>query len=243
MEQFSRYEKQILFNPLNEDGQQKLANSTVGVLGVGALGTNISNLLVRAGIGKIIIADYDKIELVNLHRQMLFDEQNVGQYKAAVAAQKLKKINSQVEIEHHCVKVSEHNFKEIFGGVDLIMDATDNFTIRLLINQMCLDLDISWVHTGVTASSGQSMLVRPNKGPCYACLVPEEPDMNNYPSMDTDGILAVTVTTASSISVATAFKYLTDQIERSFLYYFDIWNMDSGKIKVERSVSCKYCNA
>lgn len=243
MNQFARYEKQMLFKPIGRDGQAKLARSRVGIIGIGALGTNLGNLCARSGVGNLILVDSDRVELSNLQRQMLFSEADVGSLKAAKAAEKLAEINSEINIEAFCQRLDCNNIYDIFKGCDLILDGTDNFPTRFIVNQMALKTKTPWVHTGVTASSGQSMLIVPGKTACLGCLIPELTDAANFPTVNNSGIINTIVTAMASISVATALRFLVEKHIDYSLKCFDIWEQRFDSVLLERNLDCPHCRS
>lgn len=238
----NRYDKQILFKEIGLDGQKILSKSRICIVGIGALGTNISNLLARAGIGYLKLIDYDKVELSNLQRQTLFSENDVGNYKADVSLNKLSQINSEISIKSEKIKITKENSTIHLSNFDLIFDATDNFETRFIINDYCLKSSTPWVHSGVTASSGQSMLIIPGKTACYECLVNEIPDVKNFPTVHNSGIIASIVSIIASISVSTGIKYLIDKKTDCSLKYYDAWTHNFQKFDIQIEKSCKACS-
>ncbi|GAB4285214.1 MAG: hypothetical protein Kow0029_31980 [Candidatus Rifleibacteriota bacterium] len=241
MSNLERYEKQTLFSKIGISGQKKLLSSRVGILGCGALGTNLANILCRSGVGEIIIADRDRVELSNLQRQMLFNENDVGLPKAIRAARRLCKINSDIKIEGFFQSVDRSNFRQIFSECDLIFDATDNFPARFMLNEACLESGIPWVHSAVTASCGQSMLFIPGKTACFGCLVPEYTESESFPTVHNSGILTSTVTALTSISALTGMRFLIEKKADPVMIFLDIWETRIDKMKVKTDESCKYC--
>jgi adenylyltransferase/sulfurtransferase len=152
---FERYQKQLLFKPIGLKGQQRLNKSQVGILGIGALGSNLASICARSGVGKLVLVDSDRVELSNLQRQMLFDEADVGLGKAICAADKLSRINSEISIEAFSERLDARNFRDLFGSCDLLLDGTDNFASRFVLNQQAIASGIPWIHSAVTAASGQ----------------------------------------------------------------------------------------
>ena len=150
----NRYSRQEILQNIGEEGQKKLRESHVLIVGCGALGTTAANNLARAGIGKISILDRDFVELNNLQRQMLFDETDVGEPKAVAATKKLKLINSGIEVEPIVKDLNHTNVEEIIKNVDLVLDGTDNILIRMLINDVCVMEEIPWIYTGAIGTSG-----------------------------------------------------------------------------------------
>ena len=241
MNNFERYEKQLLFKPIGLNGQKILSDSKVGILGVGALGTHILDNLARTGIGEIHIADSDQIELSNLQRQILFTEGDVGSYKVQAAKNKIEQINSEVNVICNVTRVNSQNFNQIFNGLDLIFDATDNFETRFLLNDMAIKYGFPWLHSGVTASNGQSILFIPGKTACYRCIVKDLPNMQEFPTVHNSGILNSIVNIISSISSASALKYLLDNKPDFSLKYYDAWDHIFHKFDYKNSSDCEHC--
>lgn len=241
MNQFERYEKQILFKPCGLEGQKKLRKTRIGILGVGALGSNLAGMAARSGFGHITLVDNDRVELSNLQRQTLFDEADVGSYKATRAAEKLSAINSDISIEAFVQRVDEKNFSDLFASCDLIFDASDNFATRFLINKKALELGIPWVHTGVTASYGQSMLIIPFKTACFGCIIPEYVETESFPTVHNSGILITTVTALCSTSMTTALRYILSKEFDNFMIAQDVWENRFDKIQIERNLNCNHC--
>src|SRR5258708_7657924 len=179
-----RYSRQVRFPALGEEGQRKLVGSRVTVCGCGALGTVLANHLVRAGVGRVRIVDRDFIETHNLQRQILFDEQDVADNlpKAEAAARKLRLINSQVAIEPVVTDIDHTNILDLVGDADLILDGTDNFETRYLINDAAVKLGKPWIFGGVIGSEGQTMTVVPGRTPCIRCLIQTTPPPGMTPT-------------------------------------------------------------
>jgi adenylyltransferase/sulfurtransferase len=240
-----RYRKQILLRELGHDGQKKLSASKAVVMGCGALGSVISSTLTRMGVGTIIIADRDYIETDNLHRQILFDEDDVkaGHPKAVAAALKLKKINSSVKIEPLVTDIRTDNIEEIIAGADCVVDGTDNFETRFLINDACYKLGIPWVYGGVVGTSGMTCTILPDDGPCFRCFLRDLPPPGTTATCDTSGVLATAVSVIASIEATEAVKILSgrkDQVNGS-LITFDIWSGSFQSLKMKRDKNCPLC--
>ncbi len=240
---FERYQKQLLFKPIGLKGQQRLNRSSVGILGIGALGSNLASICARSGIGRLILVDSDQVELSNLQRQMLFDESDIGSSKAISAADKLSRINSDINIEAFCERLDARNFKDLFGSCDLLLDGTDNFASRFILNQQALDHGIPWVHSAVTASSGQSMFIMPRKTACLRCLIPEVDTVSDFPTVHNSGIITPIVTIIASISAATAIRYLVEKYIDNNLKYYDAWDHRFNSFAVSRNDSCPHCRS
>ena len=222
-----RYARQIRFTPLGDEGQQRLLASRVLVCGCGALGSVLANTLARAGVGKLRIVDRDFVETTNLQRQVLFDEEDVAANlpKAIAAANKLRRINSEIEIEPIVADVDHANILNLLEGVDCLVDGTDNFETRFLINDAAIKLGIPWVYGGSIGAGGQTMTILPGETPCLRCLITEAPPPGTTETCDTAGILGPIVNVIASIQAAEAIKILSghrEAVQRSLLV-FDVW--------------------
>ncbi|HLR08026.1 MAG TPA: ThiF family adenylyltransferase [Bacillota bacterium] len=221
----TRYSRQMLFSPVGEKGQEEISNSTVLIVGAGALGTVISSHLVRAGVGKIRLIDRDYVELSNLQRQMLFDEADVKKAlpKAIAAKNKLEEINSNVIIEAIVSHVNHENISAFVQDVDVILDGTDNFTTRYLLNDISFKHNIPYAYGGIVSSRGMTAFFLPNETPCLRCMV--KTGAGNGQTCDTVGVISPAVDMVASLQVTEALKYLTGNhvyLRRS-LTTFDLW--------------------
>ncbi|MGO9111737.1 MAG: ThiF family adenylyltransferase [Thermoguttaceae bacterium] len=223
----SRYARQMRYAPLGEEGQRRLAASRALICGCGALGSLLANTLVRAGVGTVRLVDRDFVELSNLHRQSLFDEADVaaGLPKAVAAAEKLRKINASVEIEPMVAHVGPENVEPLCEGMDVILDGTDNFETRYLLNDAAVHLNLPWVYGGCVGAEGQTMTIVPGETGCLRCLLPECPPPGSTPTCDTAGVLAPIVGVIASIQAQEAIKILSGNrsaISRQ-LTVIDLW--------------------
>ena len=222
-----RYVRQMRYPHLGEEGQRRLAASRALICGCGALGSLLANTLVRSGVGKVRLVDRDFVELSNLHRQTLFDEADVaaGLPKAVAAAEKLRTINSSVEIEPVVAHVGPENVESLCAGVDVILDGTDNFETRYLLNDAAVHLNLPWVYGGCVGAEGQTMTILPGETGCLRCLLPECPPPGSTPTCDTAGVLAPIVGVIASIQAQEAIKILSGNraaISRQ-LTVIDLW--------------------
>lgn len=243
MKRFERYEKQLLFKPLGIEGQKKLAKTRLAIIGIGALGTSMASLCARSGIGNLVLIDSDRVELSNLQRQILFSEADLGNLKAATAAAKLANINSDINIEAFSLRLDESNAADLCQGCDLILDGTDNFPTRFIVNKLAVRTLTPWVHTGVTASSGQSMLIIPGTTACLGCLIPDEPQTADFPTVQNSGIISPVVVAMAAISVTTALRFIVEKHIDYSLKYFDIWEQRFENIRIERNLDCHHCRS
>ena len=239
-----RYERQVLVPELGEDGQRRLLDSKVAVLGCGALGSNQSTLLVRAGVGHVRIADRDRLEPNNLHRQVLFDEDDfrAQRSKARAAAAKLRRINSGVVVEDHFVEVDAGNIEALVEGMDLVLDGADNFELRYLVNDACLAAGIPWIYGGVIGTVGMTLPILPGRGPCLRCLFPDPARAGALPTTATDGVLNTAPAFIATLQVTQAYQVLLDpDLEPTSLLHVDLWTRSFRHLEVKRDPDCPAC--
>jgi molybdopterin-synthase adenylyltransferase len=245
--QSSRYARQMRFAPLGVEGQRKLLDSTALVVGCGALGSVIANTLARAGVGKLRIVDRDFLELNNLQRQVLYDEDDVsaGLPKAIAAKNRLARINSGVEIEAVVADVDHTNIERLLGGANCLIDGTDNFETRFLLNDAAVKLDVPWIYGGCLGAEGQTLTILPGETPCLRCLMPDPPPPGSSPTCDSAGILATIISVIASIEANEALKILSghrEAISRTWTV-LDLWDNALRQIKLDqtRTDDCPCC--
>ncbi len=241
-----RYSRQVLFPGVGEEGQRRIRASRVLLVGCGALGSHIANNLVRAGVGKITIVDRDFLEMNNLQRQLLFDEDDVRASlpKAVAAANKLRKINSEVEVVSLVADVNPGNVEGLVRDADLVMDGTDNFETRYLINDACVELGKPWVYGGVLASYGTSMTIIPHETACLRCIFEEAPPPGTTPTCDTAGVLGSVVSVIANIECSEAIKLMVGARDRinNGMIWVDVWENSFEKIQGSQiSPNCPTC--
>jgi adenylyltransferase/sulfurtransferase len=241
----SRYARQIIFPDLGQAGQRRLLDATVVLIGCGATGTVIANHLVRSGVGRLRIIDRDFIELNNLQRQLLFDEQDMaeGLPKAEAARRKLARINSAITVEGIVADVTADNILDLLAGADLAMDGADNFEARFLLNDACVQLGLPWIYTGVIASYGMTMTIRPGATACLRCLLGQMPAPGTAPTCDTAGVLAPSVSVVASIAAGEALKLLAGfgELNTGSLLNFDLLDNSLERFEVLRRPDCPAC--
>ncbi|MFM8636012.1 MAG: ThiF family adenylyltransferase [Planctomycetia bacterium] len=205
-----RYSRQVRFGPLGDDGQEKLSRSRVVIVGCGALGGASAMALARAGVGSLRLIDRDLPEISNLPRQVLFDEQDVrdGVPKAVAAKRRLERINGAVAIEAEVADLTRHTADRLLGGADCIVDGTDNFEARFLVNEFACREGIPWVHGGAIGAEGRVLPVRPGETACLRCLIPEPPAAGVLPTCETAGILGPAALVVGAVQAAEAIKLL-----------------------------------
>lgn len=241
----NRYSRQTLFKPIGNAGQALLKDAHVVIIGCGALGSPISETLVRAGVGKLTIADRDYVELSNLQRQQLFTEQDAleGTPKVVAAARRLKEIRSDCEIHTVLDHIDGPLLEEVADGADLIMDATDNFETRLLMNDVAWKKGIPWIYGACVGSSGTVFSFVPGETACFRCLLPVIPSVNE--TCDIAGIIAPAVQIVAARQAAEALKWLTGNKESMMtkLLHFDVWNNTQVEAGISRlrNKACETC--
>jgi adenylyltransferase/sulfurtransferase len=234
---WERYVRQVRFAPWGEQGQRRLAGSAAMVCGCGALGSMAANILVRAGVGRVRIVDRDFVETSNLQRQVLFDEDDVaGQLpKAVAAAEKLRRVNSEVCVEAVVADVEPGNVESLCRDVQVIVDGTDNFETRFLLNDVAVKHGIPWVYGGCLGAEGQTMTILPGETACLRCLMPDCPPPGTLPTCDTAGILAPVVGLIAAIEAMEAMKILSGNratVSRE-LTVVDLWRNQSRKLNLD----------
>lgn len=240
-----RYSRQILFAGIGAEGQKKLADSRIAIVGCGATGSALSSLLVRAGVGWVRVIDRDYIEPSNLQRQVLFDEQDAAESlpKAVAAARKLQQVNSDVTVDGQVADLTPANCEDLLEGVHLVLDGTDNFETRYLINDYAVANNLPWIYTAAVGSYGVTMNVLPGETACLACVFPESPN-GVVETCDTSGILNSAVNAVASLAVTEALKLLVgarDKLRRT-LISMDVWYNDRSEIRTDRPrAGCRAC--
>ncbi|WP_138417434.1 thiazole biosynthesis adenylyltransferase ThiF [Aquibacillus sediminis] len=240
-----RYSRQQLFKPIGPDGQQKIGKKHVLVVGAGALGTGNAEGLVRAGVGKLTIVDRDYVEWSNLQRQQLYVEADAEERmpKAVAAEKRLTQINAEVNIDARVLDVGVQELEQLVEGVDLIIDATDNFDIRMMVNDISQKFEIPWIYGACVGSYGISYTILPGETPCLHCLLETVPIGGM--TCDTVGIISPAVNMVVSYQLTEALKILVEDFQalRRKLVSFDLWNnqhtaINVDKIKKETCLSC-----
>lgn len=240
-----RYSRQVLFSGIGKAGQEKLEHKHVLIIGAGALGSGNAEIIVRAGIGKVTIVDRDYVEPSNLQRQQLYTEADAAEKlpKAAAAKNRLKEINSDVEINAIIGDANLELLQEIAPKVDLILDSTDNFETRMLLNDISQKYEIPWIYGACVGSYGMSFVVLPGKTPCMNCLLRAIPLQGM--TCDTGGIIAPAVQMVIAHQTAEALKILVEDWDavRTTFVSFDLWRNEYSNMKMTKAknVGCLSC--
>lgn len=247
MQSLSRYDRQTRLPGIGQPGQDRIRQSRVAVLGCGALGTVAADILARAGVGTLRLIDRDVVEWTNLQRQSLYYESDAaaGRAKAEVAAERLSQANSSVDYQPMVTDVNVDNITTILADIDLVVDATDNFNVRFLLNDFSLRNQIPWVHGGCVGTTGQVMFFTGLGKPCFRCLVPQPPPASAIATCDTAGVLGSATHAVASLQATEAIKWITGNRDaiRTGVWSLDFWHNRSREIAIPEalSASCPAC--
>lgn len=239
-----RYSRQILLRQLGLEGQHDLARHAVLVVGCGALGSHQAELLTRVGVGTVRVVDRDVVELSNLPRQTLFDEADVAarRPKAKAAALHLPRINADTTIDARVVSVDADTFGPLLEGISVVLDATDNFATRYVVNDVCVARGVPWIYGGVLETAGMTMAVVPGRTPCLRCIFPEPPVDGTVPTTATLGILNTLPALIAARQVTEAIKILLcPDAVNPHLVQLDLWSNEIRQLKVVREPGCPAC--
>jgi molybdopterin-synthase adenylyltransferase len=241
-----RYSRQVLFRGIGVEGQRKLGASRVTIVGCGATGSALASLLARAGVGTIRIIDRDYVEPSNLQRQSLFDEADAAESlpKAIAAARKIAAFNSAIVIEPHVADLTPANIEFLLQPAQIILDGTDNFETRYLINDFAVKNSIPWIYTAAVGSYGVTLNVLPGKTACLACIF-SDPPQGTFETCETAGILNSAVNLVASIAATEAVKLLVGAEERirHTLLSFDVWRNERAELAADKPLSgCRTCD-
>src|SRR5216110_241327 len=244
--QSERYSRQILFDGIGQAGQDRLLTARALIIGCGALGSAQAESLARAGVGRLRIADRDFVEFSNLQRQTMFTESDAADRlpKVIACARHIGEINSDIEVEPEIVDVNHSNIERLVKDCDVVLDGTDNFATRYLINDACIKHDVNWIYGAAVGSYGVTMTIRANQTPCLRCVFSEAPPAASAPTCDTAGVIMPIISIVAAVQVSEALKLLvrqTDSLHNS-LMQFDVWRNEWRRISLrERAPDCKTC--
>ncbi|MBA3715192.1 MAG: ThiF family adenylyltransferase [Pyrinomonadaceae bacterium] len=241
-----RYSRQILFKEIGEAGQLRLRESRVLLVGCGALGSAHAEMLARAGVGRLRLVDRDFVEESNLQRQTMFTERDARERlpKAIAAARRIAEINSDVNVEASVADFSHVNAERLVEGCDAVLDGTDNFTTRYLINEACVKQRRDWVYGAAVGSYGVTMTIRPRVTPCLRCVFPEMPPAGSAPTCDTAGVIMPIIAIVAAVQVTETLKLLTGRVDdlHGALMQFDVWRNEWRRIGPGRpAADCPVC--
>jgi len=240
-----RYSRQVLFSGIGVDGQRRLQTAKVAIVGCGATGSAVASLLARSGVGTLRIIDRDYVEPSNLQRQALFDEADAAESmpKAAAAARKIAAFNSQIAVDPRVEDLTPANIEPLLEGMDLILDGTDNFETRYLINDYAVKFSRPWIYAAAVGSYGVTLNILPGETACLACVFPDSPQ-GTFETCETAGILNSAVDLVASIEATEALKIMVGagaQLRRTLLS-FDVWRNERAEVRAESPrKGCRAC--
>ena len=242
--ELDRFSRQVMLEEIGYGGQLKLKKSKICVVGVGGLGNPITSRLVAMGIGNLRIVDRDVIELSNLHRQTMYDEDDVGQIKVETAAKKLQKLNPDCKIESLAISVNDYNAKEVIDGCDVVIDALDSVNARYALNKACVEKNIPFVTGAAVGVSGQAFTIIPKQSACYYCMFP---DLNEdtMPTCSIEGVHPSILSLVGGIEVAEAVKIILEKKPSlsDRILHIDLENLDFQNTKTFRAEECPICGS
>jgi molybdopterin-synthase adenylyltransferase len=241
--QLARYSRQVLFSGIGEDGQKKIGLAAVAIVGCGALGSFQAEILTRGGVGRIKLIDRDYVDFSNLQRQTLYDEADAENEtpKAIAASQRLQRLNRDVLIDSFVTDLTPSNGEELLNDCDLVLDGTDNFETRYLLNDISVKESIPWIYGAAIGSYGIVMPIAPGRGPCFACMFPEPPQ-GPQPTCDVDGVLGAVTATVAARQTALAFRLLVGwpdfecRVETT-----DVWTGKTAAVAAQLDPHCNVC--
>jgi len=242
-DQIERYSRQILLPGVGGKGQEKLLAAKVLIIGAGGLGSPVAAYLTGAGVGTLGIADSDNVELNNLHRQIIYSSEDIGREKAAAARIRLQKVNPDTKIIPYVVRLTSGNIMEIIKDYDVIVDGSDNFPTRYLVNDACVLAKKTLVHGAFFRFEGQAMVIKPNEGPCYRCLFSEPPPPGAVPSCQEAGVLGALAGVIGLIQATETLKLILSVGKPLIgeMIIFNALEMSFRKVKVPKDTSCPIC--
>jgi len=240
-----RYHRQMAFGEIGLTGQRALKEASALIVGVGGLGSWVAELLTRSGVGKLVIADDDKVDITNIHRQGLYDQSHAetSTPKVIAAAERLAAINSQVVVDPHQIRVGSGDLAALADRVDVIVDGTDNFHTRFIINDFSVKHSLPWIFAGVVSAEAQMMPVVPAATACLRCVLPEPPPPCADPTCRQAGVLGPAVTAIASMQAIEAIKILSGRTDAvsPHLTKIDFWTNRIQRINAAKSPDCPCC--
>ncbi len=242
--QYERYARHIVLDGVGEEGQNKLLNSKILIIGAGGLGSPALMYLASAGVGTIGIADADRVDLSNLQRQIIHTTENIGKPKVQSAKERIEAINPDVKVNTYNTFITSKNIKDIICGYDFIIDATDNFSSKFLINDACVMSKKPFVHGGIMGYRGQLMTYVPNKGPCYRCIFREVPPKGSIPDCKQIGIIGAVAGIIGNLQAMEAIKYIigTGELLVGYMMTYNAFKTEFRKVKLPTDTNdCPVC--
>lgn len=242
-DQLERYSRHILLKDVGIEGQEKILDAKVFIVGAGGLGAPVALYLAAAGVGKIGIADFDTVDLSNLQRQVIHFTDDVGRLKVESAANKMRAINPDIEVVVYNEMVVAANIRELIRGYDFVIDGTDNFAAKFLINDACIMENIPYSHGGILRFDGQTMTIKPRESACYRCVFSAPPPANAVPTCSQAGVLGAIAGMLGTMQAAECLKFITGagELLTNKLLAFDAKTMSFRKVNLKRNLKCAVC--
>lgn len=241
--ELERYSRQLVVPELGIEGQLKIKDSCIMVVGAGALGTVVCGYLAAAGVGRLGIVDPDRVELSNLQRQFLHFPPDIGQNKAEALSEKLGLLNPEIVVEQYPARLEEDNAKALVNGSDVVVDCSDNFDTRYLLNKICIEAGIPLIESGVSGMTGLVTTIIPGEGPCYMCIFPDRPDVDETADCEEAGVIGPAAGVVASIQALEAIKVATgigDTLTGRVLQVSGL-DMSVTTVRADRVEDCKVC--
>ena len=236
-----RYARQMALGEIGQEGSLKIRAASVLVVGMGGIGSPIADLFARAGVGRLGLVDGDRVDVTNLHRQILFGMNDLGKNKADAAAEALRSVNPEVRIDSWPINLDKENATELLSGWDIIMDGTDNFSARRIINSFCVLNRIPWVFSSSVGTVAQVKAIIPGKTSCLSCFLKE--NHVDGPSCQEFGVLASSPIMAGSLAWSIAVRIISGKEPSGDLFMLDPWNQEFSRIEIKRNPSCPACSS
>ncbi|PCJ60920.1 MAG: adenylyltransferase [Planctomycetota bacterium] len=242
-DQLERYSRHILLQDVGVEGQEKIMDAKVFIVGAGGLGAPVALYLAAAGVGKIGIADFDVVDLSNLQRQVIHFTDDVGKLKIDSAAEKMRAINPNIEVDAINEMVVAANIRDLIKGYDFVLDGTDNFSAKFLINDACVMEGIPYSHGGILRFDGQTMTIKPKETACYRCVFKQPPPANAVPTCSQAGVLGAIAGMLGTMQAAECLKFITGagDLLTNKLLSFNAKTMDFRKVNIKRNPNCAVC--
>jgi adenylyltransferase/sulfurtransferase len=240
-EEMQRYKRQLILPGVGLEGQKKIKAAGIMITGAGGLGSPVAYYLAAAGVGKMTVVDSDQLETSNLNRQILHNSDRIGMYKAESAKRTISSLNPEVEVKICCDRLTPENAVELIGENDLVVDCTDNFSTRFILNEACLSTKKPLFYGAVTGMEGQVMTILPGAGPCYRCLYPEEP-RNMVKPAPVIGVLPGVIGLIQATQVLKYILGLGDLLVGRLLVY-DAMSMELSGLPIKKSPRCPTCGS
>lgn len=242
-DQIVRYSRQIILKEVGGKGQRKLLNSKVLIVGAGGLGSPAAFYLAAAGVGKLGLIDCDRVDLSNLQRQILHSTKDIDRPKVESAKETLTKLNPDVEVVTYNTRLDPENVLKVVKDWDFVVDGSDNFSTKFLVNDACVLKGVPFSHAGVLRFVGMTTTILPRKGPCYRCLTPEAPPPGMIPTCQESGVLGAVPGIIGTIQASEALKYMlgAGELLVGRILFFDASSMRFEEFELQRSASCPVC--